>query len=470
MRACNAVVLAFVSCISSANCVVNFARFHDLADDGQGAKIDAEVVDGQRFASELEQAVNIGEGSNQTIAKRSSRPHVSGASEGITVPGEATVDRQLFMGAQTLFDAASHNWESEDETAIRRELRLAMPAEISVGSPSRVALSKNTAETTPDFSKCPNGWQQRGSMCYPGIAKRGPCASRIDLGVMSADQKLAYEHFCKASFPRVLNGECDADFEETCPSQWQEVAQDLCEAPDTYNGGCRRLLNTSGMTATDKRGFAVQCGTSWPCVVLPPHNYQSICPEGWNLQFGDVCRAPAFYSGPCAETSNFGNLSIAEKQHFEEFCNVSWPREPVACKRNYNAHCPYGWLGGTDGIGIPSCTAPPTYNTCARVKSFAVLSPAEKREWEHACRAPFPCVDRSSPDCTTVWASPCPAEWSSVDDEGSCVAPDWYSGNCSRVLRGLQRMTLAEKRDIVLSCGVSWPCLGEVGLTMQIHG
>ena len=37
--------------------------------------------------------------------------------------------------------------------------------------------------------------------------------------------------------------------------------------------------------------------------------------------------------------------------YHKEFCNVTWPSSRVACHRDYNAHCPYGWRGGVHEAG-----------------------------------------------------------------------------------------------------------------------
>lgn len=441
--------------------------------DSVSSELSVDAFDGQRFASELGKAVEVPMRKKNTIAGHSANPQRNVArmkNMQQIADGIGNSDRRLFMEGQQHFDAASHNWESEDEQTVRRELRQAMAATTAAGVQDPGALLEMHAKRVPDFSKCPGRWQQRGPWCYADKIVDGPCGSRIDLAAMSTEQKIAFERFCKAYFPRVIGGQCTTDFSETCPSDWREIAKNVCEAPDDYDGMCHRYLNTTGMTEMDKRAFSMRCATSWPCVVSATRNYHQICPEGWDLQADTRCEAPASYPGPCAPQTHMGNLSITEKQHFEIKCNVSWPATAPKCKRDYDAHCPYGWRGGGNKTGTPSCTAPSTYTGCTNVKSFVAMTLSEKREWEHTCNAPFPCSDRSSADCTTVWSLPCPADWSIVDGGRACVAPDEYSGNCSVVLLGLSQMNVRQKHDIAVSCGVSWPCFGEVGLNMEMHG
>jgi CPW-WPC domain-containing protein len=239
-----------------------------------------------------------------------------------------------------LLDTAAHVGQSEEEQNIRRELSLAMTGEPVLDTPDITSTITYSQEATPDYSKCPDGWLQQGSVCTAddAHAKSGTCGARMDLGSMSTEQKLAFERFCNVQFPRAAPGSCDMDFEEACPSEWREVGENLCQAPDNYHGTCDPLLNTQGMTAEDKQRFGIQCGASWPCSVQSSHG---------------------------------------------------------ACKQNYNAPCPFGWKGGTSEPGAASCTAPTTYTKCGRVQDFEHMSPWEKQEWAIACAAPFPCIDRS---------------------------------------------------------------------------
>lgn len=324
--------------------------------------------------------------------------------------------------------------------------------------------SSTQSQEHVNFFKCPPQWQQHGSICTSDAGQQGNCEKRIDLAAMSVDQKLAFERFCNVRFPRVAAGQCDVDVEEPCPSGWREVAANICEAPVAYGGPCEQYVNTSGMTLEDKMEFGMRCDASWPCAAPPTHDYEPLCPNGWILQSGTLCAAPREYEGPCAATSDLKGLSAAEKQRFQEFCNVSWPKLPSKCKRDYASRCPYGWEDGFDDAGSPSCTAPATYTTCSKVKSFAAMSLSEKQEWEISCDAPFPCIDRSGPDCSTQWHVPCPAGWTSIDAGQVCVAPAGYTGGCSLVLRGISAMSVNQKQNVASSCNVSWPCFGEVTL------
>lgn len=362
---------------------------------------DNDALDGDHFAEKLQDVLGALIDNTHGFIGESATEQADGAlanhANTNNTFAKGIIDRRLFIGAQKLLDTAAHVGQSEEEQNIRRELSLAMTGEPVLDTPDITSTITYSQEATPDYSKCPDGWLQRGSVCYAddAHAKSGTCGARMDLGSMSTEQKLAFERFCNVQFPRAAVGSCDVDFEEACPSQWREVDENLCQAPDNYYGTCNPLLNTQGMTAEDKQRFGIQCGASWPCSVPPPRNYEPACPIGWHLQVGSVCKAPSNYNGQCAESFNADGLSIGEKQHLEDVCNVSWPSSHRACKRNYNAPCPFGWRGGTTEPGAASCTAPTTYTKCGRVQDFEHMSPWEKQEWEIACDAPFPCIDRS---------------------------------------------------------------------------
>merc|ERR1712151_1459313 len=113
------------------------------------------------------------------------------------------------------------------------------------------------------------------------------------------------------------------------------------------------------MSEKDKYVFGVQCGARWACLPPVSHTYHDVCPQGWELQFGETCSAPVGYSGPCEHVVDMVGMTTAEKKRFEATCEVSWPDAPSECTRDYAAPCPFGWLQtGSE------CRAPLGYTGC----------------------------------------------------------------------------------------------------------
>lgn len=255
------------------------------------------------------------------------------------------------------------------------------------------------------------------------------------------------------------------DFGRACPSMWRQVGEGLCEAPSNYAGVCNKQVDTSGMTEKDKSVFGTKCGARWPCLSPPAHLYADLCPQGWTLQFGQICHAPDTYTGPCDHVAYMTGMSVGEKKIYEAACSVSWPDAPMECEHDYTAPCPFGWLKLAQKTGI-ECRAPPMYGDCNRIQQFTGMTPAEKQDWAQSCKQNFPCRDRSG--CTLAWDSPCPAGWYAFNGGHSCLAPEAYSGKCSSVLHGLIELSRTDKELIAKTCGLAWPCEGEIAKTFNV--
>lgn len=108
-------------------------------------------------------------------------------------------------------------------------------------------------------------------------------------------------------------------------------------------------------------------------------------------------------------------------------CEFSWPALGAACRRDYTAPCPFGWLEVDEG-GEAACHAPAS-SFCASAQRFTQMTPAEKQDWEALCGERFPCSSRSA--CPIDWTAPCPADWYNVGDGRLCLAPTTYKGGCA---------------------------------------
>ena len=141
-----------------------------------------------------------------------------------------------------------------------------------------------------------------------------------------------------------------------------------------------------------------------------------------------------------------------------------WPPVEKDCERDYAQTCPYGWR-----IHGRYCIAPAGYSGCSPIQDFTHMIPHSKRLWSRACTAPWPCTTLARSMCRTDWDALCPVGFYSSDGGSTCLSTLIQRGVCSNVLRGVARLGVEGKRNLSVSCGVTWPCVGEAaGMTNMI--
>lgn len=362
------------------------------------------------------------------------------------------VEKHIFSGAKSFNDASSQS--TEEQKAAEDALAVAMKSPSHIGKPDRTMPNKIASEIAclPDFFRCPKSWKKQGVLCFAPADYSGKCSTTLDLSSMNTEQKQAAAQQCKFEFE--CQDECMQDFRQSCPSLWTEIAPGICTAPPQYCGPCSHRLSTKDMSEKEKYIFSIECKARWQCSPPIPHKYDDICPQGWELQFGQACSAPKTYSGPCDHLAHMSGMSVADKKKFEATCDVTWPEGTIDCVHDYSAKCPFGWFQSS------VCLAPSTYTTCGKVQNFDEKTPSEKADWAAMCEAKFPCKDRD--ECEKEWAAPCPADWFAVNGGASCVKPSSYSGVCASVLHGLVFLSSQEKEAVAATCGVKWPCKSEI--------
>jgi len=300
-------------------------------------------------------------------------------------PSEA---QARLTNSQSRFHRAFNNGRSAEEQAIETDLAAALKSPLTVGKFKMQQGSEIELACLPDVNRCPKGWQLQGSLCIVAQSYKGACKSSTALFDMGVQERLAFARYCQVEFP--CQESCVQNFKAICPSLWRQVSPSVCEAPSNYVGKCSRRVHTEAMTDIDKTEFGLKCGARWPCTGPPGRVYLDVCPEGWTMQFGQTCTAPADYEGPCGSFARMGGMGRPDKQAFEVACGVSWPSRGIECERDYAAPCPYGWRKRFKK-GKAECISPPTYKGCSRVQTFGDLTPEEKQRWERNCRQRFPC-------------------------------------------------------------------------------
>jgi len=301
--------------------------------------------------------------------------------------GAASEAQARLMHSQTSFNQASSVGATSEEKAVEASLASAMQAPMHVGKPEMTVSEEQALACLPDINACPRGWTLQGTICT-STSYQGTCKPSVSLFEMTTEEKMTFARYCKVEFD--CQSECPADLTSACPSLWTQIGKELCEAPSNYVGSCASRVDTHGMTSEDKISFGQKCGARWPCAPPAEHIYSEVCPQGWTLSAGQTCTAPAAYQGPCGSSADMSGMSTSDKQSFEATCGVSWPVSQARCEKNYAAQCPSGWRERTIG-GHSECIAPPQYEGCSAVQSFAHMSPIDKQRWERNCAAAFPC-------------------------------------------------------------------------------
>lgn len=192
-------------------------------------------------------------------------------------------------------------------------------------------------------------------------------------------------------------------------------------------------------------------------------DYSGACPSGWaDVGDGSSCKAPLGYTGACASSVSFGDLSPGEKADVAQGCGTSFPC--VGDQEDFDAACPRSWT--TDGSG--DCVAPISYfsfGQCVGRKRFNAFTNSEKQSWGAICGVQWPSKSSASGSAellkTSVkehraadYTQRCPENWAA---EGNfCRASSVYQGPCSlRVNAG--GWAAEAKKEFALRCGARWP-------------
>lgn len=164
--------------------------------------------------------------------------------------------------------------------------------------------------------------------------------------VSQAAQNLERQH-------ELSDGTCARQWEHPCPDGWAIVGSGQCQAPTTYKGGCAMLQEFSGSSANEKHNFASRCEAPWPCEgpCDAGRNYD-VCPVGWNALQHGICA----YDGKatCANVLKFDDLSVQQKQDMAAACaEIVWPCSE-RCEENFANNCPKGWYQQGDLCRAPA--------------------------------------------------------------------------------------------------------------------
>ncbi|AFZ81658.1 hypothetical protein BEWA_010750 [Theileria equi strain WA] len=121
-------------------------------------------------------------------------------------------------------------------------------------------------------------------------------------------------------------GQCKRNYGEKCPKDWNYKGENICSAPEGYNGQCNTVKDFSNLEIYEKKEFAWKCVAEWPCTseTLLEEDFQ--CPAEWVPIENNLCLAPQDYRGKCPPIMDFSRFNKSEKAELEQRCQVRWKR------------------------------------------------------------------------------------------------------------------------------------------------
>ncbi|CEM06821.1 unnamed protein product [Vitrella brassicaformis CCMP3155] len=311
---------------------------------------------------------------------------------------------------------------------------------------------------------CPEGWRPlpggRECQAPASYASEGDCAYILDLADLLPQQKATMANDCKFRWP-CLDDACKPhggrDYDNPCPSGWVFDGA-VCEAPQSYVGGCERTFNPQGKSKDEKEQFSSACQVSWPCKEKPcTRDYSRSCPEEWEERHG-MCHPPASYTGPCTHPQPVDLKTPAEKQVFAAQCGAPFPcrENMVDCEQDFDKQlCPKGWLH----VGQGTCKAPDEYippRGCRPVINLLGFTHTQKRQLCERCGLSYPCRE----DCERDYRHVCPLRFTPSANGTLCEPPVDFKGppECNKP-EDFRAFTPQLKELYAETCDLAWPCV-----------
>jgi len=189
------------------------------------------------------------------------------------------------------------------------------------------------------------------------------------------------------------DGSCERRWMAKCPDGWSMVADDLCIAPVSYGGACKKTQSFVGKSIAEKQQIAEDCLAPWPCNdnCIEGRDYSDVCPQGWVGTNGDsFCNAPATSETKCATTYNFAEMSIKTRQELAQTCGFNWKCK-TSCDQDWNQACPEDWSEVPMNPSL--CMAPATYSgICSFSANTSRMTIEQKAAFGQKCDVKFPCL------------------------------------------------------------------------------
>jgi len=241
-------------------------------------------------------------------------------------------------------------------------------------------------------AECPEGWQKIGSRCNAPLSYRGPCSATQDVTDDSEAAKRQLEAACFVQWP--CRNACLPDYSSTCPLNWIDMGNGVCDAPAAYSNHCPKRVRMTDEIF--KRSFANECAVHWPCRKSCEEDFGQPCPEDWVLSDGicEVGNRP--YNGPCAPFANLNNLTIQDKMQYGALCQLQFPCQPKVLANSIAdcvpsaAPCPEGWIRKGSRLGV--CHGAQYKGPCRPVVTIADIAKVGKIKFMEMCGVTWECM------------------------------------------------------------------------------
>lgn len=175
---------------------------------------------------------------------------------------------------------------------------------------------------------CPINWSNNPDQksCSAPDSYVGPCPSVLYLFNMTESEKIALMDRCNIEWPTHQN-KTVYDLKNTfCPIGWKlsNIQNDVCIAPESYNGPCEKKISFSNFSNEEKYDFAKKCDVQWKSLDQKYQNYELSCPYNWRLvdKEENLCMAPPEYEGACDTIFSFKNYTKEMKAAWAFACGT----------------------------------------------------------------------------------------------------------------------------------------------------
>lgn len=192
------------------------------------------------------------------------------------------------------------------------------------------------------------------------------------------------------------DGLCERNWAANCPDGWVAAGGDLCVAPASYGGACKRVQSFLSKSGAEKQELAVECKAPWPCQddCAQGRDYSELCPEGWSDDGGGFCTAPANFDTKCATSYDFAEMDTKTKQELAQTCSFNWKCK-ATCVEDYSKACPEDWSEVPMNPGI--CVAPVTYTgVCGFSIDASSMTSDQKAAFARKCAVNYACTGAGS--------------------------------------------------------------------------
>lgn len=170
---------------------------------------------------------------------------------------------------------------------------------------------------------CPDGWAMVGASCVAPTSYAGPCKNTESFVHVDAMGKYRFSTSCNAPW-QCVNDTCEhgRDY-DACPSGWTSRGDGFCQSSADGTATCGNAYKIDIISVGEKQELSRVCGLTWPCTNGCERDYTQPCPQEWSNVLG-LCMAPATYAGDCGFSMNTTGMSAQQKRDIASKCETQF--------------------------------------------------------------------------------------------------------------------------------------------------